>query len=151
MNDSKSCSYELHNTIFALPRRAEHLETRNGESQSINSPCSKKLQRLDVQIGPRKQCQLQWYLLLHFILSSGISITQCFPCQHSPVSSLRPTQFKYLAFALGLVARNWTHVSHIFPSSPKQQQGNFYYISWGKFQYNQNTMHSDFLCISYST
>lgn len=58
-DDSKSCSYELHNTIFAWPRRAEHLETRNGESQSINSPCSKKLQRLDVQIGPRKQCQLQ--------------------------------------------------------------------------------------------
>lgn len=131
-------------TIFLYCQEQRLKEPRTGEPWSMGSsaaPLDKRLQRLDVRIGPREQCHFQQYLLFYFILLTGISINRCFPCQYSPVASLRLTQFKYLAFALGLIARVWPHLSHIFPSSPKLQPGNFLFYFLREIQYNQNTTH----------
>lgn len=128
-DDPKFCSCELCNKIVVLST-AKDLERLELDCLGVWPPLLPLwLQRLDVRIGPREHCQFQQYLLFYFILLTGISINRCFPCQYSPVASLRPAQFKYSAFALGLIARVWPHLSHIFPSSPKQQPGNFCFIS----------------------
>lgn len=144
-DDPLCCNCWLHKKTFVWPRSTQH-RTKNQRVLGQLLHCC--------PIAPRGcrgwVCSL---VLGNASMSACCFISPCqqgfklasFPCQHSPVASLRPMQIKHLAFVFCLIATAWPPLLHTCPSSPKQQPGDFHYFSQEKFQYNQNTIHNSLL------